>query len=74
VSTAEILKELPKLPIEDRWAIWQRLSELGTEEEIIPSAEMVEAIEAGLRSAETEPSYTVAEIRDKIRQWAQRSS
>jgi hypothetical protein len=65
MSTTEILEELPKLKVEDRWAILQRLSELETKEEIDPSPEMAAAIEAGLRSAENEPCYTVDEARDK---------
>ena len=74
MSTSEILDQLPKLPVSDRWAILQRLSELDTAEEIDPSPEMVAAIETGLRSAETEPLYTVEEVRDKARQWVRRSS
>ena len=74
MSTTEILNELPKLKLADRWAILQRLSELETKEEIDPSPEMAAAIEAGLRSAENEPCYTVEEVRDKARQWARRSS
>jgi predicted transcriptional regulator len=73
MSTREILAELPKLNLEDRWAIWQRLSELETEEEITPSPELAAAIEAGLRSAENARLYTVDEVREKIRQWPQRS-
>jgi hypothetical protein len=67
MSTTEILEELPKLKLADRWAILQRLSELETKEEIDPSPEMAAAIEAGLRSAENEPCYTVHEVRDLIR-------
>ena len=67
MSTTEILEELPKLKFADRWAILQRLSELETKEEITPSPEMAAAIEAGLRSAENEPCYTVEEVRDKAR-------
>jgi len=67
MSTTEILNELPKLKFADRWAILQRLSELETQEEIDPSPEMAAAIEAGLRSAETEPCYTVEEVSEKIR-------
>jgi hypothetical protein len=74
MSTTEILAELPNLNLEDRWAIWQKLSELETEEEITPSPEMAAAIETGLRSAENQPCYTVEEVRRKIRQWPQRSS
>jgi hypothetical protein len=66
MSTTEILDELPKLKLADRWAILQRLSELETKEEIDPSPEMAAAIQAGLRSAENEPCYTVEEARDKI--------
>ena len=74
MSTTEILEELPKLKLADRWAILQRLSELETKEEIQPSPEMTAAIELGLRSAESEPCYTVEEVRDKATQWARRSS
>jgi len=74
MSTTEILEELPKLKLADRWAILQRLSELETKEEIDPSPEMAAAIEAGLHSAEHEPCFTVEEVRDKAKQWARRSS
>ena len=74
MSTTEILEELPKLKFADRWAILQRLSELETEEEIVPSPEMTAAIETGLRSAATDPCYTVEEVRAKAKQWARRSS
>jgi len=74
MSATEILEELPKLKPADRWAILQRLSELETKEEIDPSPEMAAAIERGLRSAESEPCYTVEEVRDKATQWARRSS
>ena len=74
MSMTEILDELPKFKLADRWAILQRLSELETEEEIDPSPEMAAAIKARLRSAENEPCYTVEEVRDKAKQWARRSS
>jgi hypothetical protein len=74
MSTSEILEELPKLKLADRWAILQWLSELETKEEIDPSPEMTSAIEAGLRSVETEPCYTIEEARDKAKQSARRSS
>jgi hypothetical protein len=74
MSTSEILEELPKLDLAGRWAILQRLSELETNEEITPSPELAAAIEAGLRSAESEPIYTVDEVREKAKQWARRSS
>jgi hypothetical protein len=74
MSTTEILEELPKLKLADRWAILQRLSELETKEEVDPSPELAAAIQVGLRSAETEPCCTVEEVRDKARKWARRSS
>jgi hypothetical protein len=74
MSTSEILDELPKLKFADRMAILQRLSELETTEEIDPSPDMAAAIEAGLRSAENKPCYTVEDARDKARKWARRSS
>jgi hypothetical protein len=74
MSMTEILEELPKLNLEDRWAILQRLSELESKEEITPGPELKAAIEEGLRSAENEPCYTVEEVRDRVSQWAQPSS
>ena len=73
MSVAEILEELPKLKLGDRWAVWQRLSELENDDEITPTPEMLVVIDEGLHSAETEPLYTVDEIHKKIEQWARRS-
>jgi len=73
MSVTEILEELPKLNLEDRCAVWQRLSELESHEEFTPTPEMQAAIEEGIRSAETEPLYSVEEVREKIKQCAHRS-
>ncbi len=67
MSTAEILEELPKLKAADRLVILQRLSELDLGDEIEPSPEMVEAVRSGLRSAVTEATYSIAEVRAKAR-------
>ena len=68
MSAAEILASLPNLDLEDRWAIGERLAELGVKEEIVPDQEMADAIEVGLRSAETEPTFTIAEALDNVKQ------
>ena len=73
MSITEILDELPKLKLGDRWAVWRRLSELEVDDEITPTPEMLAAIDEGLRSADTEPRYTVDEIHQKIEQCARRS-
>ena len=73
MSVSEIIEELPKLKLGDRWAVWQRLSELESDDEITPTPEMLAAIDEGLHSADTEPLYTVDEIQKKIGQWAHRS-
>jgi hypothetical protein len=74
MSTAQILEELPNLKAAERLAILQRLSELDIGDEIEPSPEMAAAIESGLRSAETEPNYTIEEVRAKARAWVRKSS
>lgn len=73
MSVTEILEELPKLKLGDRWAVWQRLSELENNDEIAPTPEMLAAIDEGLHSPETEPLFTVDAIHKKIEQWAHRS-
>ncbi len=74
MSTAEILEELPRLKAVDRLAILQRLSELDLGDEIEPGPQMAAAIRAGLRSAETEATYSIAEVRAKAKAWVRKSS
>jgi hypothetical protein len=74
MSTVEILQQLPKLKATDRLAILQKLSELDLGDEIEPSREMAAAIRSGLRSAETEPVYSIKEIRAKVKACARKSS
>jgi hypothetical protein len=74
MSTAEILQQLPKLKATDRLAILQKLSELDLGDEIEPSPEMAAAVRSGLRSAETEPVYSIKEIRAKAKACVRKSS
>ncbi|MEO0454213.1 MAG: hypothetical protein AAFY98_08765 [Verrucomicrobiota bacterium] len=73
MSIAEILEVLPRLKAEDRHLLRDRLDELdyGEFEE---TQEILAAIDAGIRSAETEPGFTVNEVREKISSWATKSS
>ena len=68
MSITEILEELPKLNTEDLCLLRKRLSKLENQEEFIPTPEMLAAIDEGIRSAETEPHYTIEEVRKMIDQ------
>jgi len=68
MSITEILEELPKLNFEDRCTLWQRLSEMESHEEFIPTPEMLVAIDEGIRSADTEQHYTIEEVRQMLDQ------
>jgi len=74
MSAAEIIEELPKLTLEERLRIYRQIVEMEHLDEIEPSPEFHAAIEQGLRSLETEPVVPLDEVRDKISQWAARSS
>jgi hypothetical protein len=74
MSAAEILAELPKLTTEERLEIYRRIAEMEGIEEIEPGPEFHAAIEQGLRSLGTEPVVPLEEVREKIAQWAGRSS
>ena len=73
MSTIEILEELPRLAREEREKIWERLEEIELEE-MEATPEVLAAIEEGIRSAETEPGWTVAQVRGKIASWVTKSS
>ena len=68
MSTTEILEELPRLAREEREKIWRRLEEIELEE-MEETPEMLAAIDEGIRSAETEPGWTVEQVREKIALW-----
>jgi hypothetical protein len=68
MSMTEILDELPKLSIEERQLLFQRLSELGIEE-VEETPEMLAAID----EARAEPSTTdvsAEELRQDVIRWA----
>ncbi len=74
MSAVEIIEELPKLTPEERLRIYRQIAKMEHLDEIEPSSEFHAAIEQGLRSLETEPVVPLDEVRDKISQWAGRSS
>jgi hypothetical protein len=73
MSLAEIIEELPKLTPEERRTIYQQIERLDGEPNFEPTPEMLGAIEAGTRSAQTERMYTAEEIKDRVHRWANSS-
>jgi len=74
MSAAEILSELPKLTPVELQHIHDRILELEDAQGVEETPELLAAIDEGLRSAESEPSYSVDEARAKITEWTSRSS
>jgi len=68
VSVLEILQELPKLSTNNQELIRERLDALQVES-FEETSEILAAIDAGIRSAETEPSWTVEQVRGEIASW-----
>jgi hypothetical protein len=73
MSVLEILQELPKLSTNDQELIRERLDALQVES-FEETPEILAAIDAGIRSAETEPSWTVEQVRGEIASWLTKSS
>jgi len=73
MSVLEILQELPKLSANDQELIRERLEALQIES-LEEAPEILAAIDAGIRSAETEPSWTVEQVRGEIASWLTKSS
>jgi hypothetical protein len=73
MSITEILQELPRLSSEELDLVRSRLDQLQTEN-FEETPEILEAIEEGIRSANTEPGYTIEEIRAEIPTWFTKSS
>jgi hypothetical protein len=73
MSLAEIIEELPKLTPEERRTIYQQIERLDGEPNFEPTPEMLDAIEEGTHSAQTEPMYTAEEIKERVHQWANSS-
>jgi hypothetical protein len=73
MSIAEILQQLPKLKTEERDLILRYIVVMERGEEDFPTTPaMLAAIDEGLHSANTEPCYSVEEIRHKIEQCVRR--
>jgi hypothetical protein len=73
MSLAEIIEKLPKPTPEERRKIYQQIETLDGAPKFEPTSEMLDAIEEGTRSVQTERMYTAEEIKERIRQWANSS-
>ena len=69
MSMTEILDELPRLAPDERQAIFRRLVEIDPALEAEETPEMLEAIDAGIRSLETGAGVGTEEARRRIAQW-----
>jgi hypothetical protein len=69
MSIKDILEELPKLTSEER----QEIRDFLDAEEFPETDEMIEAVDEGFRSSETELGLSIEEVRELIRQCATRS-
>jgi hypothetical protein len=74
MSAVEILDELPKLTPVELQLIHERIMELEEVQEIEETPELLAAIDEGLRSLETEPTYALDEVRAHIAEWTSKSS
>ena len=68
VSMTEILDELPKLSIEERQLLFQRLHELGIDE-IEETPKMLAAIDEA-RASQHDDDLSVEEMRQNVVRWA----
>ena len=73
MSTAEILEGLSKLSPVELSLVHERVLELEESHVIEPSADFSAAIAEGLRSSETERTFTVEEVRQEIAGWTGKS-
>jgi hypothetical protein len=74
MSASEILDELPKLTPVELQEIRERIVELEDAQEIEETPELLAAVDEGLLSLESEPTYTPDEVRARIAQWTSKSS
>ena len=72
MSVLEILEKLPKLSSEEQELIRTRLESLrwATYEE---TDEVLEAIDAGIRSSEIEQNWSLEQVRSEINSWVFKS-
>ena len=73
MNTAEIIDGLSKLNPAELSLVHQRVLELEESYVIEPGAEFSAAIEEGIQSLATEPTFTVQEVRQEIAQWTGKS-
>ena len=69
MSMTEILDELPRLAPGERQAIFRRLVEIDPALEVEETPEMLEAIDAGVRSLEAGGGVAPGEARQRVAQW-----
>jgi hypothetical protein len=74
MSLDDIIEELPKLTPEERRQIYLQIERLDGEPEFEATPEMLAAIEEGTRSVQTEPTYSLEEARQRVREWASTAS
>ena len=74
MSAAEILDELPKLTPVELQRVHERILELEEAQEIEETPDLLAAVDEGVRSLESEPTYTPDEVRARIAQWTSKSS
>lgn len=74
MSAAEILSELPRLTTLELQRIHERILELEDAQEVEETPELLAAVDEGLRSAETEPVYSIDEVRAKVKEWISKYS
>jgi predicted transcriptional regulator len=69
MSMAEMLDELPRLNDDERRTILHRLAEPDPGLELDETAEMLAAIDEGVRAMEGGPGVPVVEARRRIAEW-----
>lgn len=74
MSLDEIIEELPKLTPEERRQIYLQVERLDGEPEFEATPEMLATIEEVTRSVQIEPTYSLEEARQRVREWASTAS
>ena len=74
MSALEILNELPKLTPVELQHIQERILELEEAQQVEETPELLAAVDEGLKSLESERTYSVEEVRARIDQWTSRLS
>jgi hypothetical protein len=70
MSVSDIIAELPKLSVEEREMVLQKLVNL--DEGFEPTPAMSDAIREGLKSLIEKKTYSEAELRSRITAWTAR--